>query len=53
MSLLQRRPTVSQAALGVFQAGQEKVTLLLYSALVRPHLEFWTSQYQADMDIME
>ena len=34
-----------------------KVILLIYSALVKPHLEqsvqFWASQYKRDMDILE
>lgn len=41
----------------IIASSSKKVTILLVSALVRPYLEccvqFWASQYQKDMDILE
>lgn len=54
MPLLQRRLTVYSAELGgVLPAGRGEVTLPLHSALMRPHLEFWASQYKRAVDIVE
>lgn len=34
-------------------SSTREMILLLYSALVRPHLEYWARQYKRDMDILE
>ena len=56
MCLQPRRPTVSWVTSSVTSRARE-VILPLFSALMRPHLEyciqFWDSQHKQDMEMLE